>query len=548
MSRRPFRTLLAEWTERRVEDLHRLVLEDEASPSEIAEEIGLSRAKVVRKIRELGLDQRSEPGEREEVAKATPFRSVRLPLRYAPHVAQRALHRKAGALGIRYVLAVAGRRGGKTQAGAAEFARRLVRDAERALLTRGRWAPAPGKAPKPWLRYLVVSPTYALINEPKMALQAYLGTQADGGLIIPGKQGDTEWWLVGGIRIDFRSGDRPERLVSHGYDGVWLDEAARLKPSVWAENVRATLSDTMGWALFTSTPLGRDWLYEQIWAKCDPEAAAEVAKKTGKSIEEILDPAFVGHTWTTAENTALPHLAEEMEQARRELPEEQFARNYLATWDVFPGQIFRLIPARHRVHLQPEASRYTALAAGLDIGDTHKTSVSLVGTMRTKEGIEREEIETEAQSGVDFDDSADWALRDTTGSMWTSRVYRMLKRWAGPYWQRVPLYLPADRPDVARQFQRRGFNVVAAYQQHEPALSWMQTAFHAGRLRVRSDVLYACLLKIRRPQPGERSTKAWVDKDDDEFDGFRYSLSEPIALGESPTGRSLPGMGWAAPR
>lgn len=465
------------------------------------------------------------------------------PLDYEPHPAQRAFHRAVR--DARFALAVAGRRGGKTQAGPAEMARRIVRDAEQKLRTVGPWKPARGKDPKPWLHYCVVGPTYALIDQPRIALQRYLGVASQGGLILDGQQGQTEWWLKGGIRIDLRSGDRPERLVSPGYNGVLLDEAARLKPKVWSENLRPTLSDTQGWAIFTSTPLGRNWLWEEVFAKADPSAAAEVAKMRDCRVEDVLDPNYVAATWTTAQNTALPHLAAEMEQARRELPEEQFARNYLATFDVFPGQIFRLVETRHLIGGTPNMDSFRRLSAGIDIGSTHLTAVSLVGELNAGGW---EEIDTLAGGGILFDDSADWARRDTDGAMWTSRVYRLLKRFVGDRWRSVALRFPADRPDVAEQFRRRGFNVQPAFQSHEPAVSWCQTAFHAGRLRVRSSVLWRCLLTIRRPELGERSTKAWVDKDDDPWDALRYALSEPISLSESPTGTSLSAVGWMAPR
>lgn len=465
-------------------------------------------------------------------------------LAYQPTPAQSRFHRLAAR--ARFAVSVAGRRGGKTQAGGAELRERIVRDIGRKLAASGPWRPTHGKEPKPWLRYCVVSPTYALLNEPKMALQAYLGLAAQGGLIL--EQGPTEWWLVGGIRIDFRSGDRPERLVSHGYDGIWLDEAARLKPGVWAENLRATLSDTMGWAIFTSTPLGRNWLYEQIWAKCDPKAAAEVAKLQDRKPLQILDPAFAGATWTTAENTALPHLAAEMAQAQLELPEEQFARNYRADFDVFPGQIFRLIESAHLLGSAPDFDAYRQHSAGFDIGSTHPTACSLWGAtwgQRPK----WEEIETESAAGVLFDDSEDWARRDRGGAMWTSRVYRLLKRHLGEEWRTVPLRFPADRPDVRQQFEARGFNVESAYQEHEPAIAWFQTALHAGRIGIRSGVLWRCLTNIRRPDLGKRSTKAWVDENDDEWDAARYALSEPIMSGELPTQTALTAVrSWSARR
>ena len=462
------------------------------------------------------------------------------PLEYRSHPAGRRFHREAEHK--RCVIAVAGRRGGKTQAGAAEFVVRVVNDVERKVVRGDIWRPGSGKEPTPFVRYLVVAPTYALLNQPKMALQRYFGMRQDGGLIL--SQLPAVWWLIGGIRIDFGSGDRPERLVSHGYHGVWLDEAARLKPAVWAENLRATLSDTLGWALFTSTPLGRNWLWREVWAKGDPTAAAEVAKLTDTRPEDVLDPSYAGVTWTTAQNTALPHLAAEMEQARRELPPEQFARNYLASFEVFAGQIFKLDAARHLDAAPPHQSDIKRLFAGIDLGTTHPTVVSLWA--ERADGTFHE-LETIGAPDVLFDDADDWRQRDTSGSLWTSQVYRLFRRYTHA-WRSVPLRFPADRPDVRRQFELRGFQCLSAFQEHEAAISWFQTGFHCNRLKIRTQALWTQLLSLRRPEPGQRSTKAWVDHDDDFWDGARYALSGVIEAGDAPTGRSLTAMGWTARR
>lgn len=543
--------MLRRWSEDDLEELARERIEAGSRADEIAFLLCRSTKEVERKIVELDLDRKpdlkkvrqvEEDKRCEDVQRQVQRRqSFRFPLAYRAHIAGKRWH--AQVKDARFAVAVAGRRGGKTQAGAAEVARRIVRDAERKVLEQGPWEPAPGKDPKPFLRYAVVAPTYALLNEPKMALQRYLGLVEHGGLIVT--QGQTEWWLVGGIRIDFRSGDRPERLVSHGYDGIWLDEAARCKAAVWSENIRATLSDTMGWALFTSTPLGRNWLWRDVWCKCDAKAAAELAKLEDKRVEEILDSAYAGATWTTADNGALKHLAAEMEQARRELPEEEFARNYLAGFDVFPGQIFRLTAERHLASDRPTAKRYKRYVAGIDVGWDHPTVISLWGILPNNEA---EEIETIAASNVLYDDTADWQQRDGGGVLWTSRAYQLFKRW-GLDWRRVVLKFPADAPEVREAFERRGFNVETAYQAHEPALTWFRTAFHCNRARVRTAGLWTCLLALRRPEPGKRSTKAWVDVDDDHWDASRYALSDLVEPGGvSPTGTSLPSVGWTAPR
>lgn len=69
---------------------------------------------------------------------------------------------------------------------------------------------------------------------------------------------DGKYLLIG------KSARYPERLVGEGLSGVVMAEAAKLKPSTWYKYVRPTLADFKGWALFSSTPEGRNWFY-RLW-------------------------------------------------------------------------------------------------------------------------------------------------------------------------------------------------------------------------------------------------------------------------------------------
>lgn len=487
-----------------------------------------------------------------------PLRTVEVPREYVPHPAQRRMHAKQSeAFFARILAACAGRRGGKTQAGAAQFAWSVHYDLECKLLGRGRWEGEPhhpwragaGKNPEPFLHYAVVAPTYQMLDEPKMALRRYLGRVEEGGIIV--HQTDQTWWLVGGVRIDFRSGERPERLVGPGYDGVWFDEAARIKRDVWVDNMRPTLSDQLGWAIFTTTPLGRNWFYEEIWIHGDAQAAEDYADLHGQDTAEILDDQYAAVAWTTADNTAIPHLAEEMATARRQMPEAQFRRNYLASFDAFEGQCFDLVQSQHwNGRVRYTASGLSKLYAGLDLGQTHRTALVLAGMDFRSDW---HELHTESASQVDFYGDAAWTKRDTDRSTWANRLYQAIVGVVGrgvasngrPLWQLVPVFLPADRPDVKRAFRRAGFYVLDAYQEHEPAVTWVGIALHNGRLDISTRLMWRALSNLRYPAEGERSTKLWVDTDDDEWDALRYALSDVIRRGELE-GVDMRLAGWGA--
>jgi hypothetical protein len=479
-----------------------------------------------------------------------PLQRVEVPLDYSPHLKQQHLHalqlRRAGYK--RIVAACAGRRGGKTRGGAAHVAARMFADLEDKLLGAGRWDGEPhyawdrgeGREPVPFLRYGIVAPTYALLDEPKIALQRALGRVETGGAIV--HQTDRLWWIVGGLRIDFLSGDRPERLVSHGYDGLWLDEAARLKPAVWRDNLRPTLSDTRGWALFSTTPLGKNWFWSDIWARGDEDAAAELGEIEDRKPEAVLDQEFRCIAWTTADNTAQPHLAAEMEIARRQMPEVLYRRNFEASFEAFEGQVLDLVASRHRSSVAYTRHGLAQAGLGIDLGTTSKHRAAM-----TLAGLDHQGTwhALETLSGGDWllHDDAAWQHRHrATAKTYTVLAYRLLYDMFGDAWSRVPVYVPHDGKDLKRYLRQCGFYVVHAFQLHEDAVRWAQIAVHNDSLQIHSSRLWRCLVGLRFPGDGERSSKLWMDIDDDEWDSLRYALSDAIERGEHVAAPQL--AGW----
>lgn len=76
--------------------------------------------------------------------------------------------------------------------------------------------------------------------------------------------------LGGKFQVHAKSAKYPETLVGEGLSGVIMAEAAKLKETVWTRYIRPTLSDFNGWALFTSTPEGKNWFYEYWKRGIDP--------------------------------------------------------------------------------------------------------------------------------------------------------------------------------------------------------------------------------------------------------------------------------------
>ena len=259
-----------------------------------------------------------------------------LGLDYKPHPKQAAFHRESK----RFASLVAGVRGGKTYAGAREFILRVYEDRARKNGD---------------LHYWCCAPTYAIGKIQQRDLFLALGGQGSP-FVLKYKPSLKELYLNGGSRgdilVEFKTTERPETLVAAGIDGLWLDEVARMKEEAWLGGLRQRITDRAGWAIFSTTPLGRNWYYSQV-------------------IEKALngDPDYSYHSWFTSDNTAVPGLAEEVEKARKDLPEIYFRREYEASFDAFIGQIYTNF--KYHIHItdkRPDKAKIVETRYGVDWG------------------------------------------------------------------------------------------------------------------------------------------------------------------------------------
>jgi len=209
-----------------------------------------------------------------------------------PHPAQRRVLRERR----RFNVLAMGRRWGKTTLGV-----RLLKHA----LNTGR--------PVAWF-----APTYKLLDEAwRETLRLY-----ELAIIRQDVQ-QRRLELAGGGSIEFWSLDRHDPARGRKYSLVIIDEAAMVRDLAdkWQAAIRPTLTDYSGTAWFLSTPRGQDYYYE------------------------LYQHAGEADNWARWQmpTAANPHIdPEEIEAARRELPELVFAQEYLAQFvDVSGGRIRR---------------------------------------------------------------------------------------------------------------------------------------------------------------------------------------------------------------
>jgi hypothetical protein len=115
-----------------------------------------------------------------------------------------------------------------------------------------------------------------------------------------------------GAQVRLYGADNPDALRGIYLDGIVLDEYADMDPRVWSEIIRPALADRQGWAVFIGTPRGRNAFFE-LWRRAQSE------------------PGWFSMMLKASETGLIPE--SELELARRDLTEEQYAQEFECSFD-----------------------------------------------------------------------------------------------------------------------------------------------------------------------------------------------------------------------
>jgi len=164
--------------------------------------------------------------------------------------------------------------------------------------------------------------------------------------------------LAGGIsEIRAKSADNPVSLLGEGLDWVIIDEAARLKPTIWEGHLTQRLIDRKGWALLISTPRGKGYFYDLF------------RRGQGK------DPEFASWNSPSRDNPYLD--AALIEEERGRLPERVFRQEYGGEFLEGSGQVFRNV-RECAIGIWQEPRRPGRYHAGLDLAKVEDFTVLVV--------------------------------------------------------------------------------------------------------------------------------------------------------------------------
>ena len=172
--------------------------------------------------------------------------------------------------------------------------------------------------------------------------------------------------LPGGGFVAVRSADNPDSLRGEGLDFVVMDECAFMQKEAWTEAIRPALSDRQGKALFISTPKGRNWFWEIYQRGLQG------------------DEGWQSWQFPTSSN---PFIAkEEIEAAKRDLPEMIFRQEYLAEFIDDAGGVFRRV--QEAAVLEPkEYEEGKQYIAGVDVAASVDFTVVTVLDAESKDMV-----------------------------------------------------------------------------------------------------------------------------------------------------------------
>jgi hypothetical protein len=198
---------------------------------------------------------------------------------------------------------------------------------------------------------LWVSPVYSQTSKVQKELMSAIG---NSGIVQNCNFSDNYIRLKTGSEIIFRSAERYDNVRGWTFDYAVIDEAGFIKQEAWQEAIRPTLAVKGKKVLFLSTPKGKNWFYDLY--------------QLGLSNDHPNYKSFKGSSY---DSPFMSH--EELEDARKTLPESVFKQEYMAEFLDSGGEVFSDLE-RVSFNQWPEAEG--KIYCGIDLAKQEDWSVA----------------------------------------------------------------------------------------------------------------------------------------------------------------------------
>jgi phage FluMu gp28-like protein len=228
--------------------------------------------------------------------------------------------------------------------------------------------------------YWLVSPSYSQVEimwrmVEKLLPSKYISQTYLGKMCIRLKNGATIW---------AKSAEKYDNLRGEGLDGVVLDEAAMIHPDAWFKVIRPALMDKQGWAMFCTTPRGKNWYYKLY--------------RKGVVGDANYNKNWASFTFSSYDNPFLER--DELEEVVCDLSELEFEQEILAIFLSDGGTVFKNLDSCTRRYILDKYIPGRIYTMGVDLGRHQDFTVITVGDTSTKEVVYFERFNKTAWSYV----------------------------------------------------------------------------------------------------------------------------------------------------
>lgn len=200
---------------------------------------------------------------------------------------------------------------------------------------------------------------------------------------------DGELTLVNGVKIRIRGSDNPDALRGMKVYDATIDEFKDIKPMVWEDIIRPSLSDLKGGALFIGTPDSGDSLFREYYER-------------GVS---GVDPEWKSWHLTTYDNELID--PQEIENAKRSMSTIAFNREYMASFESMSEDIFKESWLKYWEDPPRQCDTYIA--------------VDPAGFEEVKDSTKKKHLDNTAIAVVHVDDGGKWWVRKIEYGRWDVR-------------------------------------------------------------------------------------------------------------------------------
>ncbi|RAV22669.1 terminase large subunit [Paenibacillus contaminans] len=438
--------------------------------------------------------------------------SVNVLERYKPHPKQKLFHKSKA----RFKNLCAGVRAGKTFSAARETYQKIEYDVKHKK--------------KKYLVYWLVAPTHVIglvqrkeffkvLTEPygldpdnikkSPLVKSWNANDKELTLVFRWKSGNKKFKKK--VKINFKTAKDPSALVGESVDGAWLDEASRMKEEAWSM-IQQRISDSIGWVLLSTTPLGRNWYYEQVYLVGEPG-------------NERHDPDFENFVFYTADNTAVPGLAEEVQRRKKTMPFKYWKRDYMASFDSFEGQIYddfnrdvHLVP-RQEINKMIKGRKFLGFIMGKDWGYVDAGTSVVIGVTEDFSFYVVDLLYEEEM----YVDSSDDSVRT-----WVKEDIKLFNKY-----QIEAMYCDTARAEYIAAYRKYGFPIKPVDKTRKDGVQLISTLFHVseetGKARLYiSEDLTPMIKEVEAYKWAEtkdgRKLEEPEDGNDHTLDALRYAI------------------------